>query len=449
MTQKLLDINAGAGTLKHAADAGAYLLLKRIAGLMAAGPIDPDRQQLLDEVKGFENSLKGTVLDTADDDKTAVLKKADRKKEDLKLDAFRADIVGKEKKRNKSADPLGPDKEIQNKPSPKSAFAALKDDGLDLNKNKDVSIINLKYLLVKEREISQLLNRKKDKDRTKENLSNGQDTRETIPVTQGRQPYSPTDMGPGKIEKKESERYGFETWFKKRIHQFNARAINAKPIEDKMGGQAPIPDGKDNMFKHNKKYPGKMNLAQTLPMSLDTILRQIIEPQVGQEALETAKIGKTPSGNLGRPVKRKIKKPVSRKIAAVPFNPSPPLDSFDPFSKGGELGERVDQTLNGSHRQRAEAFVTTTGRATQPNLSSPISQDPMPQNQMPGQQAELAAELPSTLERNGPTDTRTTQAAGIPEELKTAVQWMAEEEVENKLVEMLRRQAKLRGVDLS
>ena len=37
----------------------------------------------------------------------------------------------------------------------------------------------------------------------------------------------------------------------------------------------------------------------------------------------------------------------------------------------------------------------------------------------------------------------------IPEEHQTAAQWMAEEEVENKIVEMLSRQAKLRGVDLS
>jgi predicted metal-dependent hydrolase len=39
--------------------------------------------------------------------------------------------------------------------------------------------------------------------------------------------------------------------------------------------------------------------------------------------------------------------------------------------------------------------------------------------------------------------------SAIPEELQTAIQWMAEEEVENKLVELLSRQAKLRGVDLS
>ncbi len=37
---------------------------------------------------------------------------------------------------------------------------------------------------------------------------------------------------------------------------------------------------------------------------------------------------------------------------------------------------------------------------------------------------------------------------GIPEELQTAVQWMAQEEMENKLVELLSRQARLRGIDL-
>lgn len=45
---------------------------------------------------------------------------------------------------------------------------------------------------------------------------------------------------------------------------------------------------------------------------------------------------------------------------------------------------------------------------------------------------------------------RTTASRGsLPEEIATAVQWLAEEEVEQRLVEILSRQAKLRGIDLS
>ena len=37
----------------------------------------------------------------------------------------------------------------------------------------------------------------------------------------------------------------------------------------------------------------------------------------------------------------------------------------------------------------------------------------------------------------------------VPEEIITAAQWISEEEIEQQLVEILSRQAKLRGVDLS
>lgn len=58
------------------------------------------------------------------------------------------------------------------------------------------------------------------------------------------------------------------------------------------------------------------------------------------------------------------------------------------------------------------------------------------------------AGVPQTREAPAVDDAPATPGA-IPEEISTAVQWIAEEEVEQKLVEILGRQAKLRGIDLS
>ncbi len=66
---------------------------------------------------------------------------------------------------------------------------------------------------------------------------------------------------------------------------------------------------------------------------------------------------------------------------------------------------------------------------------------------------EISAAIPgrkaATQQQTAPDTKITTSLGAVPEEIVTAAQWITEEEVEQQLVEILSRQAKLRGVDLS
>ena len=87
-----------------------------------------------------------------------------------------------------------------------------------------------------------------------------------------------------------------------------------------------------------------------------------------------------------------------------------------------------------------------------PDKDTNLVKDP-PQNRQPWkiqtQNTQISNTQNQNLEGQTAASTQDGPGNGIPEELQTAVQWMAQEEVENKLVELLSRQAKLRGVDLS
>jgi len=97
------------------------------------------------------------------------------------------------------------------------------------------------------------------------------------------------------------------------------------------------------------------------------------------------------------------------------------------------LNEKLDTTLKVTNE-----FKNTK---SQPQLSFEDIQQDLPRKQSDRRQVNTQ-ELKPTQQKND-------NISAIPEELQTAVQWMAEEEVENKLVDLLSRQAKLRGIDLS
>jgi hypothetical protein len=435
MTRPLWDINANTGTLTRASDAGAALILKRIAGLIMADPLDPDRRQLLDEIKGFENSLKGTVLDPSDDGKTAALLKSDQP-----TGAFFSKTIAREKSELKQAGGNeSKEKTKVGQPEKKSELPENKGKKkISARQKKEVSIIKLKHLVVEEGKIFQILNSRKGK--AKENRFNGSGKPDTIGAPQG-----PTDICPETIEKNKSERYRFEAWLKKRVQKLPSpgKGVRAKP---------PVPGGKAAIS--NKKYPGTKTPAHARPVTLDRILRQITGPDLRHAVTASVNTGSLRSAPTAGPVKNKTKPPVSRKTAGPfypsgpsespgpidPIDPIGPIDPFGRFDKGGKLGQQVDRTLNALNRHRSETVVPPGGQ-----------QDPssyMPQDHMPGQHSPSASSS-AFFEKSGRTDHRTSVSGGVPDELKTAVQWMAEDEVENKLVEMLRRQAKLRGVDLS
>jgi len=63
--------------------------------------------------------------------------------------------------------------------------------------------------------------------------------------------------------------------------------------------------------------------------------------------------------------------------------------------------------------------------------------------------AAIPGRKPATQQQTAPDTKITTSLGAVPEEIVTAAQWITEEEVEQQLVEILSRQAKLRGVDLS
>ena len=97
------------------------------------------------------------------------------------------------------------------------------------------------------------------------------------------------------------------------------------------------------------------------------------------------------------------------------------------------LNEKLDTALKATNKYK--------NTQSQPPLSFEDIQQDLPKKQSVQKQID-GQELKSTQQKND-------NISGIPEELQTAVQWMAEEEVENKLVDLLSRQAKLRGIDLS
>ena len=63
--------------------------------------------------------------------------------------------------------------------------------------------------------------------------------------------------------------------------------------------------------------------------------------------------------------------------------------------------------------------------------------------------AAIPGRKPAAQQQTAPDTKITTSLGAVPEEIVTAAQWITEEEVEQQLVEILSRQAKLRGVDLS
>ena len=119
------------------------------------------------------------------------------------------------------------------------------------------------------------------------------------------------------------------------------------------------------------------------------------------------------------------------------------------------------QSLSQQHFSRKlEAVIKTTKESaaeknisqvnfeeTQQDFSTELSStEHLPAEHSSFEQSNLkqmdAQQLKSAQQKNGSN-------SAISEELQTAVQWMAEEEVENKLVDLLSRQARLRGIDLS
>ena len=201
-----------------------------------------------------------------------------------------------------------------------------------------------------------------------------------------------------------------------------------------------IPDDKVRLvFEKELSNKRKGNLTKKQPVNIKTLISQANTEIAGRK-----KLAKNDTIQLGDIVSEQIKhftrdeesihqvrnKKIGIENKGIENNPVETKKLTAPARATAKFHQKLDETLN-----RSDKGIT-------PKLSNTpvIEQGQTIQNQT-AQIQDQQDQTPVTTQKSGPN--------AIPEELQTAVQWMAQEEVENKLVEVLTRQARLRGVDLS
>jgi hypothetical protein len=437
--------------VRQAVDAGVSDLFKEILPLLEQTPIDKNQQSLLDEVKMLADSLKNTILDTSEEQTGS--------KDDEKIGQFIVKVIDKEvntekqkpqrpKDQDKKLDQILPGKQ-ESVPSPnktgkikgahpknkvqRSKMGPIYDNSIEVNpivhaehkkfhqpeglkehkgigpeiesventldkksspQTAEISIAKLKSRVPEKVKIVEILQRQMVQNKISAK----------IPDESGRYEFVPDKIAPGSI-----------------AHPKNLEAVSGQKVKIL----------KDNMLFEKKMLKKKgFGLTKVQGENLEKLLVKTKAKKQNTKwpsQAETIKLDAMLSGQVKQNTgnEEPVNPPLNQKIG-----PNQKM-GVNKIIGQNETLKMDSPSFKNQSRETKKMFAPpeTTVKPSQ-------KQDPLDSpKHNPENQTGLGKQ-----ERFG---------NGIPEELQTAVQWMAQEEVENKLVEVLSRQARLRGVDLS
>jgi hypothetical protein len=434
------NFNVRSDKIKQAVDAGVSMLFKDVFSLLEQTPIDKNQQALLDEVKKLADSLKNTVLDTSEEKIES--------KDHGETRQFIAQVIDKEVNREtlKPKRPKGQDKKSdQILPGKPDKPETEQIDPVTGNGLKENPIAAAEYKkphqpqgIKKQKNITPII---ESMENTLEEKSSSQtaDTSADTPIA--------------KLKNMVVEKVKILEILQRQIVQSK---VSPKDPDEIAPGSISHPQtiaaiaGQKNLAQKGKilfeKQLSKRKAFKLTKKQEENVEKLLIETKAnrlnnnGPPKKGTIKLDEMISGQVRQNTRDQgeVNRPLTKKI--VPNKETDSLSLKNPYKETKKVfapGKTLAKTPAKSD-QKSEDAVNKYDTGLYPGWDTRLGFDP-PQSR-------------DTRDNQNQDQNHGTQERfgnGIPEELQTAVQWMAQEEVENKLVELLSRQAKLRGVDLS
>ncbi len=437
------NFNVKPSKLKKALDADVAVLFKGLFFALEQNPIDKNQQALLDEVKIFADSLKNTILDkgestnesTSDGQAKLFLSKLIKKESDSEQSKPLPQKGWKKSDQNLSKKPDKPENqqidisESENLSSP--------------NENGKIKVSQTK-IRVQAGRINPVYN-----NGLKEKID---------PIDDAQEQDHPTSIVKLKnmvVEKVQIleilQRQAVQNKFSPKDSEIESESIaQPKNIGIIAGKKNSEPKGKI-LFEKQLSKKG-LKLTKTQEASVEKLLdetkakklNRIVEikrpPQKAAIKLDEIFPGQLNQKRDKGPMNHPLNKAAENDSKAFNNQSMETKKEVIPIKPTVKFDQKIDDALNKGYM------------GLEPDKDTRLVKDP-PQNRQPwkiqNQNTQISNTQNQNLEGQTAASTREDPGNGIPEELQTAVQWMAQEEVENKLVELLSRQAKLRGVDLS
>jgi len=358
--------------------------------------LEEQQNVMSSNTQSFLNSINevSRKLEILDKEKTQLAKKTDKiEKKQNSLDSESKKAVKKilDKKRDLQHESERQVEQIRNK------F-----DENKVSKKSNKTVVSLQNIVVEKAKITQILQRqgplKQDQSKEAQIAETNLHTKKyrISSISKGKTPEYKK-----KIEAQVENLVRNELSKKSNVIQENKQTHKS--------GKKLINQTKISLISKNTKSQNKQaKLKEIIKFSSNTQ-----EQQVNQESLSSDNI--------------KLKK---HKAASYQKNEASRTESSVDSSKlATNLQNKLDKSLG---KIKTKPIIDQT---------KPTASNHSITNNKPGFDDEEQVQSSDNIQQNMNTQ--------IPEELQTAAQWMAEEEVENKIVELLSRQAKLRGVDLS
>ncbi len=426
--------NADQKDLKNALDADLNIRFKEVLSVSEEDVFDRNQKDLLEDIRQLSDSLKGTVLDTRPPEKKNLHPDHDP---DQAIDAFIEEQIQKnirqEKKTvktdlqppgRKGSDLVEPEREQQTaplsrKPEKKSA------GNTDERAGKNGQYPDIKGTRPEKKTFPKL----KTQDRNMAEISN------TAPRLKKEARLKKMVVNENTISRV-LERYATHKYIA--LSEQVQTGSGSKTLTKKVGRFTPVKAVKTIQAEKKittKKQRGlgsdffeQINYVAPLPATSNGV-PDTIKTRIKKKILKQYQ--------RPDPVLLKNLVAVSGDNAST-TNPQPE----NPFSQTGFI---ENQSIRKAPLKKSGISVgTSVGLESSGTQKKPSVQERFLDSFDPSM-----ASAESQTETRPVTPQRPAPLTSLPEELKTAANWMAEEEVENKLVTLLRRQAKLRGVDLS
>ncbi|WP_300455949.1 hypothetical protein [Desulfobacula sp.] len=468
MIHTLHNFNARPSDLKNALDADVSMLFKDIFSLLGQNPIDKRQQSLLDEVKKLAHGLKHTVLDkngqkiaSKGDEETQlfllnVIKNEIHKDLPSIVERIKGDLTADSKHIKQPQNNIHKTKDTDEIAS--RSITELKNDAVMTATQENIDAKKKAATKIRTLFKKGLSNKKAVSTTNKQPTTVEKHIAQTTAeIVEKKRPA--TNMNPvyGNVLKGKSKLIADSNYIKhhqndihtpKDTDEIASRSIrehknvasgDRTTTQENIDTKKIADDKVRLVFEKQLSNKKKGTLTKKQPANIGTLISQANTKIAGREKPaknDTIRFGDIVSEQIKHFIREKEsihqvrnkKTGIDRK--GIENNPVETKKLTAPARATAKFHQKLDETFN-----RSDKGIT-------PKQNNPpvIERGQTIQNQT-DQIQDQQDQTPVTTQKSSPNT--------IPEELQTAVQWMAQEEVENKLVEVLTRQARLRGVDLS
>lgn len=437
LKQPLNKVIAKSADLKKSAEVDTKNAIKVMKQVAEVDVMDKKQRAMLQDVKKLANSMKDTVLDKSVE--TSQAQQEDQQQE--KEVAFLRDVISKQvEKKTYDQDQQIQQAAIKNKesfskkPVSEKKQIVKKETLKDVYKEKDYPASIRKNEKIKTQKHVQVESSIKKDTTKKKKLHDVIDSyQQEISVVEKQKKLKPQKQL-NKMTQPDKEKVS-------QILQRNNKQIKTEYQKD---------------FSDIKKTPLKSNKITKLPEKVSADFENKSKTRLKQNMKEKALTTKRSYPKSEKPTKTKEKHIDTTKLKAITYTKkSKKIVKLGHVMSAETEKEWKESTFKNPQKQKVMTSSGDNKTAQAEDKAFTAAAKKMPEKEIAkGFKDSLMSVVNQSVSTPQPAEQQaapvvTQTPAQIPEELQTAVQWMADDDVENRLVDLLSRQARLRGVDLS